>query len=169
MRGVSSIVKIMLLTSLLLTDIDSVSTMSKAIGEYGVMAVCCSILLVMTGVMFRTIIKRYTNDEDTRMKAIFEAVDMIKAMSSNNHNIAGSFDKHNMVAAQKFTNIETRLDELKQSLEDSDDEQDSIQGNINDIRDKLNDLNRKVDDLNHNIIQIFTSIDRLNDLIYKSR
>lgn len=169
MRGVSSIVKEMLLTGLLLTDIESVGAMSKTISEYGIMAVCCSILLIMTGVMFRTIIKRYTNDEDARMKAVLDAVEMIKTMSSNNHNIAGSFDKHNMVASQKFTNIETKLEELKHSLEDSDDSQDSIQEDINDIKDKLSELGRKTDDLNHSIVQVFAAIDRLNTLIYKSQ
>lgn len=157
----------LLLTETLPTDvsIDGVAQVSKIITEYGIMAVCCAIFIIMALVMFNVMVKKYVKQDEATNKSILETLQMLKDMKNNNVNIAGSFDKHNMIATQEFKNIETELKTLTDTVSNFSKELLEMRTNVHNAQDNQGDIKRKIENLCDDIVKLTKAVDGLGDKI----
>lgn len=133
---------------------EGVTNMSKAITEYGIMAVCCAIFLIMVMVMFVVMMRKFTKEGNANTENILDAVNMLKDMKDNNFNIAGCFDKHNAIATHEFKEIETGIEKALSKLSEEVDNAASLKHQLSKIEDNQAELNRKIESLTYEIEQL---------------
>ena len=139
-------------TAMLSTD--GVSQMSKTIAEYGIMAVCCAVFLIMAMVMFVVIIKRLTKEDNAKTQSILEAVKMLKDMKDNNFNIAECFDRHNVTATHEFKEIEAGIEKALSKLAEGVDNFAGLKQQMSIVEDRQLEIKRQLESLTYEIEQL---------------
>lgn len=119
--------------------------------------------------MFNTILKRFAKQDEITTKSILDAVNMLKDMKDNNVNIAGSFDKHNMVATQEFKNIEAKLKDLSEVLAQYNKGYSELKRELEVAHENQNNMSHKIESLNYNIERLEKAINELDEDVDRIR
>lgn len=99
--------------------IDSITNTAKSIEEFGISTVMCAVLLIFTGIMFTTIIRRTSKDE-VIVKLLTDLTNTVNTIKNSDVDVASSFDRHNTKFILEVEHLKMGIKSVEDKLVDID-------------------------------------------------
>ena len=121
-----------------------VTGFSKTIAEFGIMVVCCAVLLIFAIVMFRVFIKRFDENDRELAKTMQQSLETITKLLETNVNIAEIFDKHNTKSTFGFEYVKNDFKTTQDAIAELKEQNEKMQKMLDKQTNLLNQINQTV-------------------------
>ena len=121
-----------------------VTGFSKTIAEFGIMVVCCAVLLIFAIVMFRVFIKRFDENDRELAKTMQQSLETITKLLETNVNIAEIFDKHNTKSTLGFEHVKNDFKTTQDAIAELKEQNEKMQKMLDKQTNLLNQINQTV-------------------------
>ena len=126
-----------------------VNGFSKTIAEFGIMIVCCAVLLIFSIVMFRVFIKRFDENDRELATTMQQSLETITKLLETNVNVAEIFDKHNTKSTLEFDHIRHDIKTIQDAIVELTEQNEKIQKMLDKQTNLLNQINQTMSQMSY--------------------
>lgn len=123
---------------------EAVDGLSKTIAEYGIMIVCCAVLLIFSIVMFQVVIKRFNENDKELAKTMQQSLETITKLMETNVDVAEIFDKHNTKSTLEFEHLRNDIHTTQDAVAELKEQNEKLQKMLDKQTNLLSQINQTV-------------------------
>lgn len=124
-------------------DSSQLESMLKLAGDYGMMMICCVILIIFSIAMFKRIMSNGSAADSRLAEAVTKSLDTLTTAISSTMNIAEVFDRHNAKSTAEFDTLKRDMRDINDTIKQIEKQNENILKMLDEQQDMLSRIERK--------------------------
>ena len=118
-------------------------SMLRLAGDYGMMMVCCVILIIFSIAMFKRIMSNGSAADARLADAVTKSLDTLTTAISSTMNIAEVFDRHNAKSTTEFDTIKRDIRDINDTIKQIEKQNENILKMLDEQKSMLTRIDKK--------------------------